>query len=228
MLRRSRFSIKSPVPLPLGVWLRCSKFICFFLKGESHLSWWRMTFLPTSVSVFIIPVAKSLLAGDPQFHEWALFFNQRTCDPWQVDSSGLVFDAQTWTKEAWILPTKRQEILLSGSHRGLLFRKLLWCGTVTHLWFCMGEGGCIECELKSWEGRKYRNLSSTQFCKYPVKICFNWFRCTATLLEIWFKDSHCILNFIFFKERAMDKIAKLLQQTNPSSGLRSLLCAEGG
>lgn len=145
ILKRSGFSIKSPLLLLLWVWIRwCSKFI-YFVRKDSSVRVTRI-FPPTSLPVFIIAVAKSLLAGNPQFHEWALFFNQKTCNPWQVNSSGLVFDTHSWTKEAWILPTKGKEILLSVSHWGLMFQKFLWCrGTVVHLWFCMGKRKWIQC-----------------------------------------------------------------------------------
>ena len=66
-------------------------------------------------------------------------------------------------------------------------------------------------------------LHSTQYCKYPKKICFNQLRCVPTLQNIWFTDSYYNLNFIFLKERAMCKISGFAQQINPSSGLRSLL-----
>lgn len=183
--QESAFSIKFPVLLPLWVWLRkFSKFICF-VKEDSSLRV-KNNFSTTSMSVFIIPVAKNLLAGSPHFHEWALFFNQRTSDPWQVDSRGLMFDAHTWTKEVWILPTKGREILLSGSRWGLLFRKLLWCCGLTHQWFCMGKGKCMQYELKGCEGRKCRTLYSTQYWKYLVRTCFNWFGCTAIPWKFWF------------------------------------------
>lgn len=207
LIQRGSFSIKFPVPLPLLVWLRWrSKFI-YFLREESSFRV-RNDFSAHFCVGFHNTCGKEPIGRQPQFQDWALLFNQRTCDPWQVGFCGLAFDAHTWTKEAWVLSTKRKETLSSGSHWGLLFRKLLWCGTVTHLWFYSRRGKCTECVLKSCEGILCGTLSSTQYWEYSVKTCFRGLKCTAALWKIWFTVN---LNFIFFKERAMDKIARLAQ-----------------
>lgn len=46
----------------------------------------------------------------------------------------------------------------------------------------IGQLAYVRSEQTSKIGLK--NLSSPQFCKYPVQTCLNWFRCTPTLLEI--------------------------------------------